>query len=112
FVNSGTIYGSVSMGAGSTYSFTAVTGGSVNSGGGLALELLGPGGLLSFAQTGVVDGGLGGNNTLILQNSAVGTGSGSTGNGTLSTAQYINFGNLRVNSGTWSVGGASNFANS
>ncbi|MCF5925539.1 hypothetical protein L2218_27030, partial [Xanthomonas perforans] len=45
FVNSGTINGSVSMGAGSTNSFTAVTGGSVNSGGGLALELLGPGGL-------------------------------------------------------------------
>ncbi len=112
FVNAGAINGSVSMGAGSTNSFTAVTTGTVNSAGGLALELLGPGGLLSFAQTGVVDGGLGGNNTLILQNSAVGTGSGSTGAGTLSTAQYINFGNLRVNSGTWSVGGANNFGNS
>uniref|UniRef100_UPI003F80D3E5 autotransporter-associated beta strand repeat-containing protein n=1 Tax=Xanthomonas sp. 0924 TaxID=2835534 RepID=UPI003F80D3E5 len=112
FVNAGTINGSVSMGAGSTNSFTAVTGGSVNSGGGLALELLGPGGLLSFAQTGVVDGGAGGTNTLILQNSATGTGSGSTGVGTLSTAQYINFGSLRVNSGTWSVGGGSNFGSS
>ncbi|MCM5576646.1 ESPR domain-containing protein, partial [Xanthomonas hortorum pv. pelargonii] len=112
FVNSGTINGSVSLGAGSTNSFTAVTGGSVNSSGGLALELLGPGGLLSFAQTGVVDGGAGGTNTLILQNSATGTGTGSTGVGSLSTAQYINFGSLRVNSGTWSVGGGSNFGSS
>ncbi|KTF32087.1 hypothetical protein LMG920_14250, partial [Xanthomonas vesicatoria] len=112
FVNSGTINGSVSMGANSTNTFTAVTGGSINSAGGLGLELLGPGGLLSFARTGVVDGGAGGTNTLILQNSATGTGSGVTGAGVASTDQYINFGSLRVNSGTWALGGASNFGNS
>lgn len=91
FINSGAINGSVSMGANSINSFTAVTGSSVNSAGGIGVALLGPGGLLSFAATGTVDGGAGGTNTLILQNSATGTGSGTAGTAALSTSQYINF---------------------
>jgi len=107
FVNAGTISGSVSMGATSTNSFTAVTGSTVSAGGSLGLNLLGVVGLnLGFAATGVIDGGAGGNNTLLLQNAATGTGSGSTGTGTIASGTYIDFQHLNVNSGTWTLNGS------
>ncbi|SDY01337.1 autotransporter-associated beta strand repeat-containing protein [Pseudomonas kuykendallii] len=107
FLNAGTITGSVSMGTNSTNTFTAVTGSTVNGSGGLALDVLNVVGLnLAFATAGVIDGGAGGNNTLVLQNSASGSGSGITGNGSASAGTYINFNNLTVNSGTWDLGGA------
>ncbi|GAB3781118.1 autotransporter-associated beta strand repeat-containing protein [Dyella agri] len=107
FINSGTISGSVSMGTNSTNTFTAVTGSNVNAGGSLGLNLLGVLGInLSFAPTGQIDGGAGGNNTLVLQNAVAGPGSGATGTGTASSATYINFQHMVVNSGTWSLSGA------
>ncbi|MGV7246721.1 ESPR-type extended signal peptide-containing protein [Caballeronia sp. M23-90] len=105
FVNAGTINGSVSMGAGSTNTFTAVTGSSVNASGGLGLSLGVVGINVGFAATGVVDGGLGGNNTLVLQNTATGTGAGTTGTGTVASGTYIDFQHLKVNSGTWTLNG-------
>ena len=71
FANSSTINGGVSMGAASTNALTAVSGSSVNLAGGSRLDLrvLGlVGTTISFAPTGVVDGGAGDNNTLVLQN--------------------------------------------
>jgi len=107
FINSGTISGSVSMGTNSTNTFTAVTGSNVNAGGSLGLNLLGVLGInLSFAPTGQIDGGAGGNNTLTLQNVLAGPGSGATGTGSTSSATYVNFQHLIVNSGTWSLSGA------
>lgn len=108
FTNAGTISGSVSMGTNSTNTFTAVSGSSVNSGGSLGLNLLGVLGInLSFAPTGEVDGGAGGNNTLVLQNVVAGPGSGIGGTETsASSATYINFQHLTVNSGTWDLQGA------
>lgn len=107
FTNAGRIEGSVSMGAGSTNTFTAVTGSSVAVGDGVQTSS-GLGGLagikLSFAPTGTVDGGAGGSNDLILQN-AIGLGGGTGGNGTASSATYVNFNNLAVNSGTWTLQG-------
>ena len=111
FANSGTINGGLSMGAGSTNTFTAVSGSSVNLAGGIGLDLnvLGLVGVtLGFAPTGVVDGGAGGNNTLVLQNvlptSGTGTGTGGAVT-TLSSGTYINFQHLTVNSGTWNLQG-------
>ncbi|MGO4391388.1 autotransporter-associated beta strand repeat-containing protein [Variovorax sp. M-6] len=111
FANSGTINGGVSMGAGSTNTFTAVSGSSVNLAGGIGLDLnvVGlVGATISFAPTGVVDGGAGGNNTLVLQNvlptSGTGTGTGGALT-TLSSGTYINFQHLKVNSGTWNLQG-------
>ncbi|MDN4591511.1 autotransporter outer membrane beta-barrel domain-containing protein [Xenophilus aerolatus] len=112
FANAGTINGGVSMGANSSNTFTAVSGSSVNSGGGLGLDLnvLGLAGVtLGFAPTGVVDGGAGGNNTLVLQNvlPEAGTGSGVAGGvSSVSGATYRNFQHLTVNSGTWNIQGA------
>ncbi|WP_250625598.1 autotransporter-associated beta strand repeat-containing protein [Pinirhizobacter soli] len=111
FANAGTINGGVSMGINSTNTFTAVSGSSVNLAGGIGLDLnvLGLVGVtLGFAPTGVVDGGAGGNNTLVLQNvlPSSGTGSGTGGAiSTLSSGTYINFQHLRVNSGTWNLQG-------
>lgn len=105
FVNAGAIDGSVSMGANSTNTFTAVTGSSFTGSGG-ALELLGPGGLLYFAPTGVVDGGRGGNNTLALQNPG---NAGASGAGILDRNRYINFNRLQVGSGTWTLNGTAPF---
>ncbi|MFJ3483579.1 autotransporter-associated beta strand repeat-containing protein [Pseudomonas sp. NPDC090202] len=103
FINAGEIVGSVSMGQSSTNTFTAVTGSSVSSGGGVGVALGNLLGLnLGFAATGIVDGGAGGNNTLVLRNSG---NSGSTGTGTISSANYINFNNLTLNSGTWTLQG-------
>ena len=107
FTNAGAITGGVSMGAASTNTFTAVTGSSVNVGDGVQISV-GLGGLiginLTFAPTGTVDGGAGGTNSLILQNPA-GVGGGITGTGTASSATYINFNNLTLNSGTWTLKG-------
>lgn len=107
FVNAGTINGSVSMGQNSTNTFTAVTGSSVTTGGaaiGVDASLLGLDAsiALGFAQGGTVDGGVNGNNTLVLQNPGA---SGVTGSGTASSAVYRNFNNLRVNGGTWTING-------
>ena len=111
FANSGTINGGLSMGAASTNTFTAVSGSSVNLAGGIGLDLnvLGLVGVtIGFAPTGVVDGGAGGNNTLVLQNvlptSGTGTGTGGAVT-TLSSGTYINFQHLTVNSGTWNLQG-------
>ncbi|WP_233235904.1 autotransporter-associated beta strand repeat-containing protein [Bordetella sp. LUAb4] len=106
-VNAGTIDGGVNMGINSANTFTAVTGSQVvNNGGTIGVAV---GDLLSLGLTlpaaGVIDGGAGGNNTLVLQNAASGTGSGTTGTGTASSAVYRNFQNLVINSGTWNVTG-------
>jgi autotransporter-associated beta strand protein len=109
FVNAGTINGSVSLGDLGSNSFTAVTGSSVNAAAGLGQRLTGPGGTMNFAPTGYVDGGAAGINTLLLQNAATWTGSGTSGNGALNTDQYLNFTSLRVNSGTWALSGSTPF---
>ena len=108
FVNAGTISGSVSMGTNSTNTFTAVNGSNVNNGGSLDLNLLGVLGIsIGFAPAGEIDGGAGGNNTLVLQNAIVGPGSGVSGTETaVSSATYVNFQHLTVNSGTWDLQGA------
>ncbi|MFM0305983.1 autotransporter-associated beta strand repeat-containing protein, partial [Paraburkholderia sediminicola] len=107
FVNAGTISGSVSMGAGSVNSFTAVTGSTVSAGDSLGLNVLDVLDFnLGFAPTGVIDGGVGGNNTLLLQNAATGTGSGTTGTGTIASGTYIDFQHLKLNSGTWTLTGS------
>ncbi|KAG1459968.1 hypothetical protein G6F57_014410 [Rhizopus arrhizus] len=59
---------------------------------------------MEFAAAGVVDGGAGGGNTLALQN-AIGGGTGTAGLGTVANANYVNFSNLIVNSGTWNLAG-------
>ncbi|WP_225579308.1 autotransporter domain-containing protein [Pseudomonas sp. PDM14] len=106
FINAGTINGSVSMGVNSANTFTAVTGSTVSNGASANLNVLNIAGLgLGFSAPGVIDGGAGGNNTLILQNAVSGTGSGVSGSGVIDGANYINFGNLRVNSGSWTLGG-------
>ncbi|WP_095152643.1 autotransporter-associated beta strand repeat-containing protein [Pseudomonas sp. Irchel s3b5] len=107
FTNAGAITGGVSMGANSTNTFTAVTGSSVQVGDGTQVSE-GLGGLiginLTFAPTGTVDGGAGGTNSLILQN-PIGVGGGTTGVGTASSSTYVNFNNLTINSGTWTLQG-------
>ena len=107
FANAGRITGGVSMGAWSTNTFTALTGSSVQVGDGVHTSV-GLGGLvninLTFAPTGTVDGGVGGTNSLILQNQ-VGVGGGTTGDGTASSATYVNFNNLILNSGNWTLQG-------
>ncbi len=110
FVNAGRINGSVSMGANSTNTFTAVTGSVISADGSLdasQVSLLGSS--LRFASTGTVDGGAGGNNTLRLQNSATGTGSGTAAAGNIDNGVYVNFQHLRLNSGTWTLNGAQSF---
>ncbi len=103
FRNTGTISGGVSMGTASTNTFTAVTGSQVTNGGGIGVSLGGLIGVnLTFAPTGQVDGGAGGSNSLILENTT-GVGGGSTGTGTASSANYVNFNNLAINSGTWTL---------
>jgi len=118
FINAGALHGSLSMGAGgfTGNTFIAVTGSTVQSGGGVA-GAMGvanrPG--LQFAAAGLVDGGLNGANTLILQNfaDANNPGSGSAGSGVVSVTTYKNFPNLKVLSGTWTILGPmlSGFAN-
>ncbi|MDR6522549.1 outer membrane autotransporter protein [Variovorax paradoxus] len=112
FVNAGTINGSVSLGTTlSNDTFVAVTGSSINGG---LVPLPGvtiptpaiPVSFVTFAAGGTVDAGIGGNDTLVLQNTVAGPGSGSGGSGTASSLQYLNFENLVVNSGTWTLQGA------
>ena len=102
FTNSGTVNGSVSLGANSTNLFVATTDSSVNAAGGTALATnLGIGAVtVNFAAAGMVDGGLGGNNTLRLQQ-------GTSLTGTLSNSKYLNFNQLDVASGTWTLNGVS-----
>ncbi|KIQ19098.1 hypothetical protein RT97_28870 [Variovorax paradoxus] len=111
FTNSGTINGSVSLGTGaSSDTFTAVTGSSINGG---TAPLAGitiptptlPPGSLTFAAGGKVDAGAG-TDTLVLQNTINPPGSGNSGTGSISALQYLNFENLIVNSGTWTLTGA------
>ncbi|WP_447922762.1 autotransporter domain-containing protein [Achromobacter aegrifaciens] len=109
FVNAGTIVGGVSLGRGDNNTFTAVSGSSVSRGGSSATLDLTVSGMpgLNFAPPGIVNGGLGASNTLVLQNAPTGTGSGMGGPRTeISGDTYINFQNLRVNSGTWDLTGA------
>jgi autotransporter-associated beta strand protein len=100
--NAGVINGSVSMGTsagGNT--FTALTGSSVNGSGGAEVSLLGLVNInAAFAQIGVVDGGGGSSDTLVLQSGTSGVTSG-----TASSSTYINFENLRINSGNWTLQG-------
>lgn len=104
FTNDGTISGSVSLGAGSTNTFTAVTGSTLNDGGSVGLAALPVTGFaLGFAATGTVDGGAGGNNSLVLSNSA--NNNTTIGNGTLNGASYVNFSQATVNGGTWTLNG-------
>lgn len=96
--NNGQITGSVYMGHGSD-TFTTDTASTVD-GGGAALaiqvsDLLGVG-LLNFAASGIVDGG-DGFDTLGLKSGT------SNGESIASAAQYINFENLVVDSGRWSL---------
>ncbi|MGV2899809.1 autotransporter domain-containing protein [Achromobacter sp. AGC78] len=105
FTNVGTIYGSVSLGAGAGANrYNALTGSWVESGGGAAGDMAVLNQDLEFASTGTVDGGAGGNNTLALQN-AVDGGSGTAGSGVILGDTYRNFSNLIVDSGTWTVSG-------
>lgn len=102
FTNSGTVNGSVSLGANSANQFIATTGSSVNAAGGTASEVnLGIGATtINFAATGMVDGGAGGNNTLTLQQGVAAV-------GTIDNTRYLNFNHLDVQSGVWSLTGAS-----
>lgn len=108
FTNTGSLVGSLSMGAGGGNNrFNAVTGSSLHSGGvfGASAVTVASNPDLVFVAPGMVDGGAGGSNTLALQN-AVGGGFGSAGSGNISSAGYLNFSNLLVQSGTWTVSGA------
>jgi hypothetical protein len=106
FINAGAISGSVTIGAASNNFFTAVTGSSISAGGGTAGSKTGTPGVynLSFAPAGQTDGGTGGTNTLLLQN-PIGVGGGISGTGTASSTNYVNFTDLTVNSGTWTLQG-------
>lgn len=105
FTNAGALTGSVSMGSGGgANTFNAVTGSSVLKGGGQAGQQSVTGQpLLTFAATGIVDGGVGGSNNLVLKNAVTGDGSGTAGSGTVSSDTFINFSNLTVHSGTWTL---------
>ncbi|MBV6288935.1 autotransporter domain-containing protein [Pseudomonas aegrilactucae] len=105
FTNAGALTGSVSMGSGGgANTFNAVTGSSVLKGDGQAGQQSVTGQpLLTFAATGIVDGGVGGSNNLVLKNSATGNGTGTAGSGTVSSDTFINFSNLIVHSGTWTL---------
>ncbi|WP_076593633.1 autotransporter domain-containing protein [Herminiimonas arsenitoxidans] len=97
FLNAGIIMGSVSLGASGNNTFTAMTTSIISAAGGTASSLAVTGNAgLTFAATGTVDGGAGGNNTLILD-----------GNGTsiASSAVYTNFNKLTVNAGIWNLQG-------
>ncbi len=108
FTNAGTLDGSLSLGAGAGNNrYNAITGSEVLIGDGIGTTSLtvdsNPN--LLFVAPGTVDGGAGGANILALQN-AIGGGSGSTGTGTISAANFINFRNLLMQSGTWQIDGA------
>ncbi|MBJ2156549.1 autotransporter outer membrane beta-barrel domain-containing protein [Variovorax sp. IB41] len=108
FTNAGTIDGSVSLGTGERDdTFFAVTGSSITGGSAPAIAVATPsGGSLNFAAGGTVDAGLGGTDMLVLRNRVGGPGSGTAGTGGIKAAQYLNFENLQVDSGTWTLNGA------
>ncbi|MGJ7603193.1 autotransporter-associated beta strand repeat-containing protein [Variovorax sp. LT1R20] len=108
FTNAGVINGSVSLGTGERNdTFFAVTGSSITGGSAPAVAVATPsGGSLNFAAGGTVDAGLGGTDMLVLRNIAGGPGSGNAGSGGIKAAQYLNFENLQVDSGTWTLNGA------
>ncbi|MFJ2992302.1 autotransporter-associated beta strand repeat-containing protein [Pandoraea sp. NPDC087047] len=104
FSNAGTISGSVSLGTNSTNTFTAITGSTLDDGGSTGIGALPVTGFnLGFAATGVVDGGAGGNNSLVLQNTT--NDATATGTGTLNGTSYVNFSQATVNGGTWTLQG-------
>jgi len=107
FTNAGTIDGSVSLGTGERDdTFFAVTGSSITGGSAPAIAVATPsGGSLNFAAGGTVDAGLGGTDLLVLRNIVGGPGSGNAGAGGIKAAQYLNFENLQVDSGTWTLSG-------
>ncbi|QVQ28429.1 autotransporter domain-containing protein [Achromobacter deleyi] len=113
FVNAGTIAGSVSLGqGGSANTFTAVSGSVLTRGNGTATADLTVAGMagLRYAPPGKVDGGAGGSNTLVLQNVLPTAGTGSGTGGAVTTIYgdtYLNFRNVRINSGTWNLDGSS-----
>lgn len=103
FTNAGTINGSVSLGAGvGTNIFNALTGSSVSPGQGTAVQLAVMGSTVTFAAAGIVDSGAGGNGILNLLNGVGGvTGIGNVG--VIDGASYINFKQLAVGSGAWTL---------
>lgn len=104
FTNEGSLSGSVSLGANSTNTFTAVTGSTVDDGGSTGLGALSVIGFdLGFAAPGVIDGGAGGTNSLVLRNSA--NNASTTGTGSLNGASYLNFSQATVSGGTWTLHG-------
>lgn len=104
FSNEGTLSGSVSLGANSNNTFTAVTGSTFNDGGSTGIGALPVVGFnLGFAAAGVIDGGAGGTNALVLRNAA--NNATTTGTGTLNGASYVNFTSATVNGGTWTFTG-------
>ncbi|WP_287915282.1 autotransporter-associated beta strand repeat-containing protein [Comamonas sp.] len=108
FTNSGSLGGSLSMGAGGGNNrFNAITGSGVQASGvsGASSVTVASNPNLVFLAPGIVDGGAGGSNTLALQN-AIGGGAGSGGSGTIFAANFLNFSNLLVQSGSWTVSGA------
>ncbi|WP_177431618.1 beta strand repeat-containing protein, partial [Pseudomonas huaxiensis] len=108
FTNTGTVAGSLSLGAGGGNNrFNAVTGSSVVSGGASSTDsvTVDSNSHLVFVRPGAVDGGAGASNTLALQN-AIGGGSGTAGSGSVSAANFLNFSNLLVQAGSWTVSGA------
>lgn len=105
FANAGSIVGSVSLGAGSTNTFEADTGSSISAGTGAsagALSGVFGSSTVSFAAAGMVDGGAGGNNTLSLSQATGGPTAGQ-----IDMDNYINFQNLDVAAGTWTITGTS-----
>ena len=107
FTNTGILSGSLSLGmGGGANRFNAITGSSVFAGGGVGIALPVLGLTIGFAGAGIVDGGTANNgNTLALQNAVVGGGSGTGGAGEINGNNYLNFSNLIVDSGTWSLSG-------
>ncbi|WP_241560808.1 autotransporter domain-containing protein [Bordetella avium] len=105
FTNAGTIKGSVSLGASGRNTFTAEFGSSV-SGEGLttgAITVASMPGLL-FAAPGIVDGGAGGVNSLVLADTARLSQSTSTST-SIVAGTYLNFSSLTVNGGRWALSG-------
>ena len=99
----GVVNGSINLGAGSgANTFNAVTGSVMGAGSGVGVDLGVLGGLgINFVPAGIVNGGTANNgNILNLRNT---TASGLTGVGTIDGSKYLNFNNLNVQSGTWTL---------
>ncbi len=105
FTNAGTVTGSINLGAGSgANTFNAITGSVMSGGAGVGVDLNVLGGLgLAYVPAGIVNGGTANNgNTLNLHNT-IGGGVGLTGSGTIDGSKFVNFSNLNITSGTWSL---------